>query len=269
MRRARRLFLFGLVFVLALLAALTATMPARVAYRLAAPPPNVLACGGIHGTVWSGRARTCRVLGRLDGRLRWSVATGPAGLWDLLRLAPKIRFSWNGSRIRLAGTVVFSTPLLVRGLQGRIPLGTLTPLVPSLSLFGTPRGRLDLDGLGLDVGPGRLGPIRGSARLLDARLVSSPAVSLGDLTLTASADGRASLITARSVHARTLALDAHIRLSPHGAYRLTARLTALPDSPPALAAYLATLPPGPQPGSHLFTSAGVLPLPIVPGGSPP
>jgi hypothetical protein len=266
MRRARRFFLFGLVFVLAFLAALAVTMPARVAYRIAAPPPNVLACGGIHGSVWSGRARSCRILGRLDGRLRWSVATGPGGLWDLLRLAPKIRLSWNGSRVHLRGTVVFSTPLVVRDLEGRIPLETLGPLVPSLSLFGAPHGRLYLHGLNLDLGPGRLGPIRGSARLLDARLGSSPAVALGDLAFTASADGRASLITARSVHARTLVLDARLRLTPEGAYRLTAHLTALPDTPPALTAYLATLPPGPHPGTHLFTSTGV--LPIVPEGTP-
>jgi hypothetical protein len=256
MLRLRRFFLLGLVFVVAFVIALIVTWPARVAYRLVSLPPTVVVCQGIHGTVWSGYARSCRLDGRFDGRLQWSVATDPSGLWDLLRFAPSVRLGWNGPGVRLTGTVVLSRPLRAHGLEGHVSLALLGRVVPSLSLLGRPEGKLVLHRLDFDVGPGHLGPIRGSARILDARFGGPPSVAFGDIVFKAVRHGTQSLITARSLHARTLALDARLLLDPRGTYRLTARLAALAGAPQALVSYVDTLPPGPRPNTHLLRSAG-------------
>ena len=258
----RRSLLLGIVFALAFLAAAIATFPARFAYALVSPPPGSLVCRGIRGTVWSGHAQRCRLLGRISGRLRWSVARGLSGIGDLVRLTPRVRLSWRSRSTRLALSVVLANPLRVRGLRGRLRLATLRAFVPAIALFGTPHGEIVFHRLDLDLGPGHLGPIVGSARLIHARFGGPPALPLGTLVFVAmrEGDGTSSRIDIRSLRPRTLSIDAHLLLHERGSYRLTAALKALPGAPAALAGFINTLPGNPHSGVHDFVSSGVLPL---------
>lgn len=260
MTRSARPWLLVAVFALTFVIATIATFPARLAYRLASPPASEILCRHVTGTIWKGEGTDCLVHARLRGRLGWIVDTSPAGLFDLFGLHPHIRITWQGRHTTLRAWIRLGTLLSIRHLRGSFPLHLVESLIPSLSFMGVPHGTLLVRRLALDFGAGKLGPIRGSARLLHGRLGEGLGLPLGTISLEAHAIGEQTRIEIRTLHPVVLGISAMLILRPHGAYHLTATLSPGPNVPASLRALLAGLPPGPRPGTRLFHLSGILPL---------
>jgi general secretion pathway protein N len=236
-QRKRGLFLVAL---LAALAAVVILFPARVAYRMAAPP--LVAMGGLSGTIWKGSAREFSTNGVYLRDLEWRIH--PSGL-----LTGKAVYSVSGSpvsgffdsevAISPGGTVVLSD------LNGSLPLqmlaepagvpglrGTMSLQIDTLELVaGRPvalDGTVDVAGLIVPVvSRSSLGGYRGEFFTQDDGIVASIEDTDGVVDLAGS-----------------------LQLSRDKSYAFVGQVVPKADTPAGLRQQLQRLPATDRPGQY-------------------
>jgi general secretion pathway protein N len=221
----------------------------QVARRL----PAGIALDGVSGTVWSGRARTAAVEGRVLGALHWSCRP-----WRLVLLEWSCRIGLRPAGGEVAGEFSgdFSGNLTGRGIRGTAPIS-------SFEGIATPRGwtgnlELDLDALAVESGR----PESASGRLL-LRSLRAPGASgerLGDFELVVGEGsvGGATLNGRLRDLGGPLRVRGAIELFADGRYLLRGDAAPGPGAGPAIFDTLGFLGPPDGQGRRPFTIEGTL-----------
>lgn len=203
--------------------------------RIPPPLPAALSIARLDGNLLHGSASGVRWNGVALGRLDWRFAPG-----ELLGARLGYRWSLAGSEHRLDGLATLSpTTTRLDDLSGELPLALVAELsAQPLLLDG--RLRLDMDRL-LLAADGRPQRIAGRILLTEARLSPLPEQPLGPFRALFEPPAEAGIAAVLDDQGGPLALNARLRLSPDGVYRIEGRLQARPDSPPQLGNLLAAL----------------------------
>lgn len=217
------------------LVALIATLPAQLAYSLAAPhlPGNACNLYQLTGSIWSGRAGALACRNHTLGALDWQVA--PSRLL-LGRLALQGRLS-NGDAAIEGQAVLDRHALALHDVTGQLPAATLAQFNPGLPIA--------LDGqLSLNLAEVRLGPqpaVEGVVVWNRALLVAGQPLHLGDLKLTLKPDAKGGINGTLGDAGGPLEISGDITLDANRSYRLHALLRARPSADEGLRTGLAML----------------------------
>lgn len=217
--RRRRRWWPWLLLLLALLVVAAATLPASLAYRLAAGGLVDVAAAGLSGTLWQGRASSLLVKGRDWGQLDWQLRP-----WPLLQGRTEIAATLKGKGLELLGHIdrAADQSVQLRQVSGQLDAAWLAPAL-GLPLF-IPTGRLDLQLPLLEVDAlGRPQAVQGQAVWREAGFTGITTASLGELIL--QLEGSGGLIDGQLSHrgAADLAVQGVLQMRQQQ-YRLEVRL---------------------------------------------
>lgn len=229
-----------LLFVVVYGVALLATLPASLALHWAEPAlarlPQRPLLQGVDGSLWSGHAAQASYNGVALGELRWEITP-----WALLLGRFDVSLHLSGSDGYLDGVVSsgFSGERVrLRKLTGLLPATLVKGFAPTLPLSPVGNFAVNLDEVVIE---------SAQLRSLDGRLVwhkggvSAPlALEFGDL----AAEFRSSTgeISGRIQDSGgPLQLAAELKLGADGSYTLNGKSAARPGAPPSLATSLSLL----------------------------
>lgn len=176
--RALRILFGLLVFLLAVAAIIAWTLPARVAWRAAAPRLPIVELGGIGGSVWHGRADTVSVAGLPLGRLEWRTEVLPLLHGDV-RTA--IDIDGDGYRITGLAMRLADGSLVANDVVVTLPAATLEDILHPESLRFAGEVRLDIREARLR--NGWFTTLDGTGAWRGARIGGAAEVPLGDIDI--------------------------------------------------------------------------------------
>jgi len=228
MRLRRRLIVAA---VLAFVAGVVATFPARVAYRWFAPPD--VALSGIDGTLWNGSARQASIVGVYLQNMRWVVK--PSYLFRA-RLGFAVEAQPASGFIEADVGLGFGGSVAMKDVSASLPLGAFASALRMNGLGGTASLRFDrfelADGL----------PVAADGELTVANLVA-PRIYRGSIggyrvEFFTSNDGVAASIEDTD---GLLDLAGSLQIGSDRAYQFIAQVAPKPGTPASVARQLRVL----------------------------
>jgi general secretion pathway protein N len=226
-----------LLFIVAYLVALVATLPAALAMRWAQPALAQLPqLQGVEGSIWSGRASQASHNGMALGELQWRLSP-----WRLLLGRIDVAVQLHHADGYLDGTLsrgFIDGRLRLSDVTGQLPAAMVKGFVPKLPIVPTGSFAVNMDEAEIDAA---------GLRALDGRIVwnkggvAAPlALQLGDLVAEFSSveSGIAGTIKDSG---GPLQLAAELKLGLDGNYTITGKSAARPGADPALGTSLSLL----------------------------
>lgn len=223
-------------------------LPAAVAYPYVQGALQPLALSGLEGSVWSGRAVQLRYPPHAMGAASWSLRPLALLIGDLS--ADLVVEGPFGAVRSVAGRRLDGRGFM-EDLTGNLSAAALAPL---LQLQGVrPEGRVELNLTRLDLA-GRI-PVYAEGELTwqQARITLPQPLDLGGFSAAFTTDAEGVRAALRDLSG-PLVLDAVLSLKSDGSYRVSGRLSAKSDAPPAVHSLLR--------GAGVRQQGGALPLNI-------
>lgn len=241
----KRLILAGFaVFFLVLLV----TFPARVAYRLFAPP--ALQMSGITGSVWNGRAAEALAADAYLTDVRWRLK--PDSL-----LSGNVTYAAQARPVggSLATDVSASTDgsITLTGLTASVPLDLVLPQFQAQGIGGDLMVVLDR----LVITDGTPADISGTVTVVNLFVPILSAGVLGDYQLHFESSPEGITATLAALEG-LLDISGTLTLRPDGEYRVDGLVRARPEAPPSVESRLASLGTPDQNGMRPFQTEGRL-----------
>jgi hypothetical protein len=230
---------------------LVALVPATVLTRWL--PPGVVVAG-LDGTIWSGRASSVSLQGRVIGATRWSCRP-----WPLLMLKWSCRVELQPSEGQISASLsgdFNADEIEARDLTGHLPIALLVGIV-------TPKGwtgRLDLDVARARLAGGLPQDAEGKLFVRGLKAPGPDGALLGDfeLTIGEGAVGTGTLTGRLSDLGGPLRVRGTIELKPDRSYFGSGEVAPGPGAGPEIFDSLAFLGPPDASGRRPFSIEGTL-----------